>query len=1726
MDSKEVDIILREPAQWSQWFRKFNRQARALDIFKYVDIETDGPELTKPTMPTEASVLDDFHDQAMKIHERTLQAWEQLPDDQRQVQLRPTTPTRQATLDDIGFKTLAARQNQHRIELSVYNTERDAYSKLNVWITNNVDHAWLQLTPETGVIRDIVRSLRDKLSLTDEREKERVRQVYKQALKGARRSVNPEEWFKRWDLARLDGEKQEISEVEGQLAITDFLDATANIFPGWSERQKTFFNNNQVYGLGSTVTLQQVGQAFITEYRTLAIKKASGSAFPAVESPSNSNSSNKHDCPCGSRHPWKSINCDVAWTAVTGQQRPGAKRHVGQKKVDATKANLDDTKWKRLIDQIKAKAQGSQTGQAPQTGNAEHVAPNANFVAISPVQDHAANFALTKPHPLRDSTIVDGGSTAHIANDEKLFVPGSLKPTDADDYLLVGDTNVQVQGRGQRIIEKFFHGPSGPNSQPLILNNVAYVPNFHLNIIALDLLEEKGVHRNSWDNTLRHGGDGMGNETTVVANLKKMYNLVVAEYKPLNSSYFCLPRSNAGDCVYFATKKRIRRRPRRTNKDPKPPRSDTAELWHLRAGHLGPEALMRLVQYARNVKIKGIPTKECKACAVTKATHVVSRLPSENRSRQPFWRICIDLFQLPVAFNGHQYSLNITDEYSGRIDVFTMAHKSDAFDIILDYEARVKRQYGLPICKIRIDNERSLISLEGQRDTAFQRWAKDEGIDIEVTPTYTKEPNGTAERSGGVIGQMSRTMRVSSNLPEELWTESWQAAAFIHNRAPCQHHDWRSPNEVLERWFRSCFRWYNPYNNNGSLSRDFRSDWNGTYAYGARAYPLIRGFKAGKDKKHFKINPRAHIGYLVGYRASNIYRIWVPALREVITTRDVTFDEDAFFDPEEEQRTGLLISEYRPMAETLAIPDIHVLEGDLDEFVDFEDEDTVDESDQPVETEGDQASGVGEDRSLSPASDGFHPFPTPEPTPIPESPVFPPDARFEGDVLSERDQRAAEGGRELVALKSISVNRPLEPPEGPDQLPGAVPEGGNELVTQEDPLEPPAGAHQPPGDDPDEMAESARATSRMLSDSDQTDTASPATMQEESRDGARPETGRSERRKRRTQQEVWGAEPSRRSQRTPKPTEKAASGQRASKPPDNAAFATFSPDDDTNLWDLCPAFFGVFFASMDGKHRWHRDNLTKIPKTYKDLAHHPLGPEFKEACRVEIRNLLKKRTWHLVKRDVVDEDNRVLPLKWVFLYKFDEDGNLTRCKARIVVRGDLQEDTLANTHAATLAAKSFRVAMAIAAKFDLECKQYDVTNAFLNSAIDRSKGRVFCKLPDGYGDLGFFQPNEDPSMVADLHKALYGLRDSPALWYNELASSWAAAGLTKSTEEPCVFVNDKVLVLVYVDDILVMYRKEHEGEAMRVIGHLKDKYEMRDEGDIKWFLGIRVIRDRSKRKIWLCQDGYIEKITRKFGLLDKNSHFPSIPLPTEPLKRFTGRATAEEVRSFQEKIGSVLYAAVTVRPDVAKAASQLSRFLTNPAPEHHKAADQAILYLYATRFLAIEYNGRYDEALVIASDASFADDEETRRSSQGYVMTLFGGPVNWKAGLQDTVTTSTTEAELLGVERTAKESYALMRFMRDISLDLGQQLKLYCDNQQTIRLIVDEGQRISTKLRHVDIQNMWLRQEFRKGKFFIEYLPTGRMPADGLTKALSRQKFEHFRNLLNLQDVQRLVESC
>ena len=147
--------------------------------------------------------------------------------------------------------------------------------------------------------------------------------------------------------------------------------------------------------------------------------------------------------------------------------------------------------------------------------------------------------------------------------------------------------------------------------------------------------------------------------------------------------------------------------------------------------------------------------------------------------------------------------------------------------------------------------------------------------------------------------------------------------------------------------------------------------------------------------------------------------------------------------------------------------------------------------------------------------------------------------------------------------------------------------------------------------------------------------------------------------------------------------------------------------------------------------------------------------------------------------------------------------------------------------------------MAIAGSFDLEFCQLDAVTAFLNRKIHPHKP-VYVELPDGA---------RIPGMVAQLNRALYGLKDSPLLWYKEFSSTLEELGLQKSREEPCLFTNDWLMVIFYVDDVLLLYRREDKEKALEFKKKLVEKYEIRDEGEVKWFLGIRVIRDRQQRKI-------------------------------------------------------------------------------------------------------------------------------------------------------------------------------------------------------------------------------------------------------------------------------------
>ncbi|KAM4061834.1 reverse transcriptase (RNA-dependent DNA polymerase) [Hirsutella rhossiliensis] len=761
-------------------------------------------------------------------------------------------------LNDGQWTRLTRLQSEYKVKLATFANRQRAYAELAVWVRSTVDKTYLGNTTSKSDLRVIVRDLKSSLAPSEDEQKEEARLRYRQVLTQTKR-VKPEDWLVAWNKAKLEGERHKIAELEGQSALNDFLTATSAFDATWASQQKVHIMNSKKFGLKIDVTLRALGELF----------------------------------------------------------------HEQSSRVKTCKEALKQAKWKSLVDTVKASAATAKTDQAGDKGNPRKHGDFAGLTidakGLTSGTTDSVFSALREKHPLYNSTIYDGGATTHIVNDKSLLT--DIREAEETDYVMIGEGSLKVEARGTRRVENVLDGENGRNTRALVLLDVAHVPRFHTNIVSAKKLARKGLWHCGVDNTLRMG---TYDDNDILCRLTDQYDLDVVEYKPVSRSYFKLPQSlisvfNAFQGV-FSSFQTDNTRPRRQrmaiSRVPPPPRLDSSETWHHRSCHAGPQALEQLVLQTKGVRIKGPTTVQCTACGTGKATEIISRRESPNKSRQPFFRVFIDIFEFPAAYNGHRYVLLVTDEFSGMMFSWSLTSKTEVSQIIKDFEARVKRHTGASICKIKIDNERTIINLPFQRDSEFQIWATEVGIEIELPPPHTKEPTGGAERPGGINQQRMRCM--FGLLPQELWPEVYRAAVWIHNILPSRRNDWMSPEEKMDRWFHQHFRWYRPPNVDFDANKDLRPDWRGVYAYGCKAYPLNSRYKARKDINQFKLGPRAHVGYFVGYHASNIYRIWVPKLNQVILSRDVRFNEEEFFDPEkEEQLETEAIAEYKPTSQAL-----------------------------------------------------------------------------------------------------------------------------------------------------------------------------------------------------------------------------------------------------------------------------------------------------------------------------------------------------------------------------------------------------------------------------------------------------------------------------------------------------------------------------------------------------------------------------------------------------------------------------------------------------------------------------------------------------------------------------------------------------------------------------------------------------------------------------------------
>jgi hypothetical protein len=176
---------------------------------------------------------------------------------------------------------------------------------------------------------------------------------------------------------------------------------------------------------------------------------------------------------------------------------------------------------------------------------------------------------------------------------------------------------------------------------------------------------------------------------------------------------------------------------------------------------------------------------------------------------------------------------------------------------------------------IRLDGQVSLLE-----STEWSDYIADTGITIEVSAPDVHEQNGGAERAGAVLTRKAAKLMASGNLPKQLWRECYLASAYIINRMPTRRLEWQSPIGKLQKLVGEP----NPLPKLAHLR-----------SFGCRAYVLNHQL----DQLD-RLEQRVHVGYLVGYTSTNIFRVWIPQLTRVVSARDVTFDEKKRYSPNDD----------------------------------------------------------------------------------------------------------------------------------------------------------------------------------------------------------------------------------------------------------------------------------------------------------------------------------------------------------------------------------------------------------------------------------------------------------------------------------------------------------------------------------------------------------------------------------------------------------------------------------------------------------------------------------------------------------------------------------------------------------------------------------------------------------------------------------------------------------
>lgn len=505
------------------------------------------------------------------------------------------------------------------------------------------------------------------------------------------------------------------------------------------------------------------------------------------------------------------------------------------------------------------------------------------------------------------------------------------------------------------------------------------------------------------------------------------------------------------------------------------------------------------------------------------------------------------------------------------------------------------------------------------------------------------------------------------------------------------------------------------------------------------------------------------------------------------------------------------------------------------------------------------------------------------------------------------------------------------------------------------------------------------------------------------------------------------------------------------------------------------------------------------PKSYEQAIKSGDHKQWKRAMNEEFDSLIKNQTWNLVNPP---SDQKVIDNRWVYKLKQRPDGSVDRYKARLVVRGFTQEFGIdyQETFSPVVKFTSIRAIIALAASKNMKLKQFDVRAAFLNGVLEET---VFMSQPTGYDD--------GSGRVCKLNRSLYGLKQASRCWNKRFTEFISKFEFKVCESDPCVFVRDGseglTILAICVDDGLIA--AENEGAILPVIEHLRKEFEIKFF-DLECFLGLEVDQ-RDDGSIHVNQRAYAEKVLKRFGM----TNCKTVATPAENAQNLGDFEPDDEADfPYREAVGSLMYLSVGTRPDISFAVGNVSRYMEKPSAVHVNAVKRILKYIQGTSDMGILFEGDKKLNFCGYSDADYAGDVKTRRSTSGYVFMFGKGIISWGSERQKSVALSTTESEYMAASHAIKELIWLKRLLAELSPVKMGLPTFFMDNQSAIRLV--KNPEFHKRTKHIDVRYHFIREKFEDGMFDLKYVQTDEQLADVMTKALPKAKHQYFRDLLNI----------